>query len=280
MEQQGVVLLSRLRIDGGTQPRVAISESAVEEYADFMRTGTVLPPVDVFFDGTEYWLADGFHRYHAAQRLNLEYIRVVVHTGTRRDAVLFSVGVNQAHGLRRTNQDKGKAVRTLLSDDEWGRWSDSEIARRCGVSQSFVGDIRRGFRTRSAASGHPLKSDLSEPRTYITKHGTETTMKVEKIGRTRRGVTKDAARQTDYEARKAVAIEGASSAVLKRLPKKQDAEIVDNTVQALRGILSAFATVDPAPLSNHPRVEDWRLVIAETIGVLRSFNKRLERRAV
>ena len=31
----------------------------------------------------------------------------------------------------------------LLNDGEWALWSDSEIARRCGVSSNFVGDQRR-----------------------------------------------------------------------------------------------------------------------------------------
>ena len=34
------------------------------------------------------------------------------------------------------------AVRAMLDDPEWGVWSDSEIARRCRVSQPFVGKVR------------------------------------------------------------------------------------------------------------------------------------------
>lgn len=188
MSEQSAIAICRIRLDGGTQPRAAISEATVAEYAERIHAGDVMPPLDVFFDGVEYWLADGFHRYHATQRLGKEHVRARVHTGTRRDAVLFSVGVNRGHGLQRTNEDKRKAVGTLLSDSEWAAWSDHEIAKRCGVSSPFVGDVRRGYRTRSAASGGSLVTVSSEPqqRTYTTKHGTEATMNVEEIGKTKR----------------------------------------------------------------------------------------------
>ena len=31
----------------------------------------------------------------------------------------------------------------LLKDEEWGRWSDTEISRRAGVGKTFVGKMRR-----------------------------------------------------------------------------------------------------------------------------------------
>jgi hypothetical protein len=31
----------------------------------------------------------------------------------------------------------------LLDDEEWGKWSDREIARRAGVSHPFVINIRK-----------------------------------------------------------------------------------------------------------------------------------------
>src|SRR5690606_10483672 len=58
-------------------------------------------------------------------------------------AVLFSVGANAKHGLQRTNEDKRRAVTTLLIDPEWQKWSDREIARRTGVHHDTVGTYRR-----------------------------------------------------------------------------------------------------------------------------------------
>jgi hypothetical protein len=134
--------LDAIRVDGGTQPRTALSRDQVAEYASDMKRGDQFPPVTVFFDGSAYWLADGFHRYHARKALGFGEIAADVRQGTRRDAVLFSVGANASHGMRRTNEDKRHAVLTLFSDPEWAAWSDREIARRCGVSDRFVNGIR------------------------------------------------------------------------------------------------------------------------------------------
>ena len=60
--QTQTLKLNQIRIDGGTQSRVDIDEQVVAEYADLYHQGIQLPPVTVFYDGTDYWLADGFHR--------------------------------------------------------------------------------------------------------------------------------------------------------------------------------------------------------------------------
>lgn len=52
-------------------------------------------------------------------------------------------GPSETHGLRRTNEDKRRAVMTLLNDPEWLTWTDVSIAKACYVSSNFVGDMRR-----------------------------------------------------------------------------------------------------------------------------------------
>ena len=137
--------LKSVRLDGGTQPRQFVNEDVVNEYAEHMLEEAAFPPVDVFHDGANYWLVDGFHRYFATKKAGFLDIEATVHQGTRRDAVLFSIGANASHGLRRTNEDKRKAVLTLLEDLEWSEWSDSEIARRCHVSNMTVGRIKKSL---------------------------------------------------------------------------------------------------------------------------------------
>lgn len=183
--------LDQIRIDGGTQPRVEIDQDTVADYVEKYSTAQDLPPVDVFHDGATYWLADGFHRYWANRKINSDYIYARVHQGTQREAILYSVGANATHGLRRKNEDKRKAVLTLLKDEEWSAWSDREIAKHCGVGNEMVSRIRRSL-CESHSENPPGRSlpevDIeNRHRTYKTKHGTSARMRTGKIGRTKKG---------------------------------------------------------------------------------------------
>lgn len=137
-----IVELNKVRIDGGTQSRASINTDTVAEYAAVLQGGGTLPALDVFYDGAEYWLADGFHRWHAYQSSEIEKGHCEVRSGTLRDAVLFSVGANAKHGLRRSNDDKRKSVGMLLDDAEWVARSDVWIAEQCGVSDKTVAGLR------------------------------------------------------------------------------------------------------------------------------------------
>jgi hypothetical protein len=132
-------LLSR---DEGVQSRTGLDEKTVRHYAELMRDGSEFPALAVFDDGDKLWLADGFHRAAAATRAGLESHACEVRRGARRDAVLYSIGANSAHGLPRSWADKRRAVLVLLDDPEWSRWSNGEIARRAGVSDRFVCKMR------------------------------------------------------------------------------------------------------------------------------------------
>lgn len=134
--------LSKIRTNGGTQTRAEMNAEAVAEYAEAMREGAEFPALVVFYDGADYYLADGFHRHAAAAAAGLAAVACGVRQGTQRDAVLFSVGANETHGLRRTSADKRRAVLMMLSDPEWSAWSDREIARQCLVGKSTVNRLR------------------------------------------------------------------------------------------------------------------------------------------
>lgn len=81
------VQTDRIRTDGGTQPRCQINMFVVDEYAEAIEAGAEMPPPVVFFDGEDYWLADGFHRFRAYAKLGRESIPCDVNQGDRRDAV-------------------------------------------------------------------------------------------------------------------------------------------------------------------------------------------------
>jgi len=140
--ERKLIGLDAIRIDGGTQSREKIDETIVGEYADLIEDGVVFPAVRVYFDGVSHYLADGFHRYHAHRKAGKGAIEADVEKGMLRDAILYSLGANHQHGLRRTNADKRKAVQAMLDDFEWETWSNAEIARCCHVSERLVSNMR------------------------------------------------------------------------------------------------------------------------------------------
>jgi len=114
----------------------------VNEYAHSMRDGSTFPPVTLYSDGETYWIADGFHRTEAAREAGMETVEAEVLEGSQRDARLAALSANEAHGLRRTNEDRRNAVREVLRDPEWSQWPDRELARACRVSHPTVAKVR------------------------------------------------------------------------------------------------------------------------------------------
>ena len=155
-----MIAIAKLRRDGGTQPRAMLDPSTVEVYADGVREGASFPPVVVFHDGTNHWLADGFHRTEAHAVAGETEIAADIRPGTQRDAILFACGANATHGLRRTTEDKRRAVILLLRDLEWSGWTDREIAGRAHVSHPFVAKLR------------DLHGNVSMERKFVSRHGT------------------------------------------------------------------------------------------------------------
>ncbi|HOI69291.1 MAG TPA: ParB N-terminal domain-containing protein [Methanothrix sp.] len=134
--------LAEITLDPDLQPRVAMDHATIAEYAEEMEAGATFPAITVFDDGSQKWLADGWHRYVAAQKAGLEEIDVDLRTGSRRDALLFSISANAKHGLRRSRDDKRRGVLALLSDPEWSVLSDRELARMAGVTHPTIAKYR------------------------------------------------------------------------------------------------------------------------------------------
>jgi hypothetical protein len=173
-QESVMVPLSRIPTDEGAQTRVRVRAAVVRDYAAAMKQQRAegnlrFPPVILFTDGQNYWLGDGFHRILAATRAGLTEIAADVRQGTRRDAVLFGISANCAHGFPRTNADKRKAVSLLLGDAEWSQWSDRKIAGHCQVGNAFVSRLRRESASVSGAQMRKRK---------VVRSGTVYEMKV------------------------------------------------------------------------------------------------------
>lgn len=171
------VELEKIRIDGGTQVRYQLDWFAVSEYAQAMQDGAEFPPIVLFQNGDDgYWLADGFHRVQAALKIERTDIAADVRSGGKREAILYAVGANADHGVRRTNADKRRAVTLLLADEEWRQWPLNEISRTCCVSVGLVHKIHQEL------SFHDEK--IEKPTTRkVTRKGKTYTQDTTNIGK-------------------------------------------------------------------------------------------------
>lgn len=165
------IVLSAIRTDGGTQIRVELDKDVFLEYGQRMASGEQFPPIDVFFDGKVFWLADGFHRFYGSRESRQHTIPAIVHDGTVRDAILFACKANTSHGLRRSNADKRHAVLTLLEDRKWRKWSDRKIAEACAVTHPFVADVRREWWAKQKPDGRQLETVTSSADERIGRDG-------------------------------------------------------------------------------------------------------------
>ena len=62
----------------------------------------------------------------------------------------------------------------MLTDPEWGQWSDNEIAKKCKVSQPFVSKLRNSLTYNVISDNH---------KNYKDKHGNLSKMNTAKIGK-------------------------------------------------------------------------------------------------
>ena len=169
-----MILASNLIRTQGMQVRAQMSEEVTQEYADAMSSGAKFPSVIVFFDGENYWLADGFHRMEACKRAGFNKVKAEVYQGNRMDALKFAFGANKTHGMRMSNEDKRQAVlvayenRVALGLGEVP--SARAIAEIVGVSDPFVTNqlltvsTWREATERQGADGKRYKLPVPPPR--------------------------------------------------------------------------------------------------------------------
>ena len=123
------------------QTRAALNEDTVSDYAEAMERGDKFPPVTVFTDGAEYYLADGFHRVEALRRIGKKSVTAELQDGDYKAALLYALKANSTHGLRRTNADKRHALEMAWNAREHlfgGEPSDALLADVCGVTRRTV----------------------------------------------------------------------------------------------------------------------------------------------
>lgn len=151
------IKLDTIDKDISIQCRAAIDMALVEEYAELMSEGVEFPPITVCGTPERSWIADGWHRLLAMERIGMLDAVVDMFAGDRAEALKYALSANDDHGRRRTNADKRRAVEVALR--EFPDLSSRAIAEMCAVSPDFVSRVRA------------LSSDDNAPSTVTTTDG-------------------------------------------------------------------------------------------------------------
>jgi hypothetical protein len=165
--------LAVLRLDGDTQARKSLAQAKVKEYAEKMQDGEEFRPIDAFFDGSDYWLADGFHRYFATKANKKTSISATITNGTLEEAQLFAMRANKDHGMPPNAKDLRFCITRMLKHPVWGGWTNEAIAKWVGTSAMTVTRVK-------ATMSEP---EESKEKKYINKHGQEATINTANLGR-------------------------------------------------------------------------------------------------
>ena len=215
--------LAQVRFDADCQSRVCLDEETVAEYAFRMQEGAIFPPITVFFDGSEYWLADGFHRYAAWKGLARERgdeasaeVSAEIRQGTRLDAVRHALSANAHHGKRREPGDYRKGY---------------VIAVRCGLCEAHDVAAVRGLLACSERWARELTAEAREAS-----------------DRARDGRIVEA-RQAGEPVRQIAAREGVSVGTVSGVQKRQSSETEHIPALPPRPLPAAVAALDRPSLT-------------------------------
>lgn len=149
--------LQRRNATGGA----SVDMQKVHEYCDVVRNNPEVefPPVEVVYDGENYWLFHGYHRVRMAELLKWPSIKAHVYFGTFRDAYFRSLHANVENGVELSRGVRIKNLEVMLNDEEWSQFTDSVIAFHCGVDRQTVRKYRQEL---EHSPGHDLTHQFDE----------------------------------------------------------------------------------------------------------------------
>lgn len=175
MLQPTSIYLSKVVCDPNLQPRVDGLDT--DHVHELEANPACWPPLKVVQQGGSYVLVDGFHRYAAAQNLELAEVAVeVLESPPDNDLVSLAFALNAAHGKPLTLSDRRAFAGRLLC--QHADLSDREIGRRAGLVQPTIAKIRRELEqqatirpteTRKGRDGHnyPAQQTSRVPLTDV-----------------------------------------------------------------------------------------------------------------
>ena len=176
MSEFKTLFIKDLLLEQKYQARSRMDPQVIKDYEGLISEGVEMPPIKVVSIQNQLYVVDGFHRVHAYRNQGRDRIEAEVIESTAQDALILAISANQAHGLRRSIQDRNKAVEMALEDIELARQSDRQLAKLCGVSQPLVSSVRARMDKPKSLSKFARKSqfkskpyevkDLSPPTAF------------------------------------------------------------------------------------------------------------------
>ena len=132
-----------LQVDAAIQPRSALDGTTLGTYSELFRNAEadeypMRDPLDVFQIDGVYFVADGFHRLHAAKAADRATVPCHVYVGSQRDARLHAFFANAHHGAPYRDADRQRNLEWFLSDAEFAAHGDRQLAKEVGVSHMTV----------------------------------------------------------------------------------------------------------------------------------------------
>ena len=143
------ISIASVRVDGGTQMRVGISQATVDDYAEHLSEGVEFPPVVVFYDGSDYWLADGFHRLNAYNKTGFLDVPAEVRSGNRLEAVRFALKANATNGKPRSSDDMRRGYQVICANELCDIADTKAVKDLLGCSGRWAQELTREARSKA-----------------------------------------------------------------------------------------------------------------------------------
>ena len=121
---------------------VPLNEQIVATYIQEIAPTRICFTLKVCFDGTDYWLFDGYHRLEAMKRLGFNTCTVQIFKGSRRDAFRRYIKNKLKCKHRGSKNVFTHCLRILTEDDEWSNLDACKLALLFGRKQVFFNTVK------------------------------------------------------------------------------------------------------------------------------------------
>lgn len=195
IESEIQINLSDLQLDKSIQSREKINIKKVNEYSELIKEGFEFHTlISVIRDETEidkFILIDGFHRLEAYKNNSKEIIKCNLMKANYKDesknnieiidskyVSLFSILTNRYNGLQRTNADKRKGIKLVVTHPDFENCSVSKISKVCAVDRGTVNSVIDELIKQGILRNHKMDEDRT---VSVERNGKIYSMKLRRV---------------------------------------------------------------------------------------------------